>query len=77
MTSDILSTVGRLRYLKPLYKTLIDGGYRKEAMQFFSMNENFYCPIAQNTIKGILGLKSEQIEGAPRYPKEIRTRGTL
>lgn len=52
---DLLSTVGRMLYLKPLYRTLVETPWsRSHARPMFDRNKHGYHPIAVGVIEKIL-----------------------
>ena len=52
---DFLSSVGRMKYLKPLYKALVGRDDTKEfALEMFDQYNQRYHPIAQSTLKRVL-----------------------
>lgn len=55
MADGILSQMGRLLYLEPLFRALRDNGYKSDMHRIFEKNRNFYSPIARNTLRNIVG----------------------
>lgn len=43
-----------MKYIKPIYSSLVAAGKTELAKQWFSENEKFYHPIAVRQIRGIL-----------------------
>jgi hypothetical protein len=58
LAADILSSMGRLEYLLPLFRCLKANGYTTEMHQIYSKNKTFYSPIARNTLRPIVGNES-------------------
>ena len=56
VAKEVVSTVGRLKYLTPIYQALLDSNQRDLAVQWFEENIDFYHPIAVVTLKRLLGL---------------------
>lgn len=54
--------MGRVKYLKPLYITLINFGQAKKAKDLYNANEAFYAPKARNALRPIIFPKTEQPE---------------
>lgn len=50
----ILSEMGRLLYLQPLYRALKENGYEADMHRIYEKNASFYSPIARNTLKSII-----------------------
>lgn len=53
--SEIVTSMGRVKYLKPLYTALVNFGYKQKALDLYTLNENFYSAKAKNALKVILG----------------------
>lgn len=54
-TDDVLSTYGRMKYLRPLYSVLSENEKtRPEARRIFDKNAPRYHPIAQHVVRGLL-----------------------
>jgi len=51
---NFVSIQGRMKYLNPIYTSLVQNGHRDTAFEWFKMNEMFYHPIARATLKKIL-----------------------
>jgi leukotriene-A4 hydrolase len=49
-----VSYQGRLKYLQPVYRALVNNGLRDVAYQWFILNQNFYHPIAIDSIRAII-----------------------
>ena len=49
-----VSTIGRQKYILPVYTALCENGYRALAYQWYLENENFYHPIAAAKIRAII-----------------------
>jgi leukotriene-A4 hydrolase len=49
-----VSYQGRLKYLQPVYRALVNSGSRPTAYQWFIENINFYHPIAIDSIRAIV-----------------------
>jgi leukotriene-A4 hydrolase len=50
----ILSEMGRLLYLQPLFRALKNNGYATQMHQIYEKNASFYSPIARNTLRSII-----------------------
>jgi len=48
--------MGRLKYLNPIYRSLIDSGQKDVAIKWFRENEDFYHPLAISSLSKLLGL---------------------
>jgi len=53
---QLVSTVGRLKYLTPIYQALLDSNQKDTAIQWFEENIDFYHPLAVSSLKKLLGL---------------------
>lgn len=49
-----ISEQGRMKYLNPIYQSLVQHGFRQMAFNWYMENESFYHPIARATLKNIL-----------------------
>eukprot|EP00475_Leptophrys_vorax_P016972 TRINITY_DN23486_c0_g3_i1.p1 TRINITY_DN23486_c0_g3~~TRINITY_DN23486_c0_g3_i1.p1 ORF type:complete len:233 (-),score=29.24 TRINITY_DN23486_c0_g3_i1:154-852(-) len=49
-----LRSVGRMKYLKPLYKALLEGGQKSEAARIFELAKGGYHPVAQAVVGGLM-----------------------
>lgn len=54
-TTDLLSTVGRMKFVRPLYRGLLSVD-RKLALDTFEKNKDFYHPICRGLVEKDLGL---------------------
>ena len=57
-----ISSMGRLKYLKPVYQALLNTNQKDLAVQWFNENINFYHPTAVITLKRLLGIPTEEEE---------------
>ena len=51
---DILGKFGRVKYLKPIYRALIDTDQQAKAKEIYDSHEAFYAPKARNALKPIV-----------------------
>lgn len=49
-----VSTIGRQKYILPVYTALCQNGYRSLALQWYNENQSFYHPIAAAKIRAII-----------------------
>ncbi len=57
-TRDFLGSIGRMKYLKPLYKALSANPKSEElAVRIFDEHKGMYHPIARGGLESILGIK--------------------
>jgi leukotriene-A4 hydrolase len=56
---EFISSQGRLKYLNPIYRSLIESGQKDLAIKWFKENEDFYHPLAVNSLSKLLGLDKE------------------
>jgi len=63
-----ISSVGRAKYLTPIYKAMIDAGRKDEAIGWFNENKGFYHPYCVGTIGKLLGLSHPHVEAAFNHP---------
>lgn len=61
---EFISSQGRLKYLNPIYRALVETGQKDLAIQWFKENEDFYHPLAVNSLSKLLGVNraGEEIE---------------
>jgi hypothetical protein len=50
-----ISSMGRVKYLSPIYKALINSNKKSLAVDWLSQNLNFYHPYAIEKINNIIG----------------------
>jgi leukotriene-A4 hydrolase len=63
-TRAFLGSIGRMKYLKPLYKALYDHPKSRQlALEIYDEHRGMYHPIARGGLEAILGLKQA---GAPQ-----------
>lgn len=72
---QLVSTVGRLKYLTPIYQALLDSDQKATAIQWFEENIDFYHPLAVSSLKKLLGLDAdttpdEETKETPTTPPE-------
>ena len=53
---DWISSMGRSKYLSPVYASLQDSNQHDLGVQWFCENKDFYHPVAATTVMGILGI---------------------
>jgi len=58
---DWISSMGRSKYLNPIYESLQDSGQHDLGVQWFDENKDFYHPVAATTVEEILGIQEEQV----------------
>ncbi|MEM7655995.1 MAG: M1 family metallopeptidase [Bacteroidota bacterium] len=56
---DFLASVGRRKFLKPLYQALMDNGYEEMARSIYDEARASYHPISTGTIDEIVGWEAE------------------
>jgi leukotriene-A4 hydrolase len=49
-TADLLGTVGRMKFVRPLYRKL-NAVHRELAMETFENNRDFYHPICRDMVE--------------------------
>lgn len=52
-----ISSMGRSKYLNPVYQSLEESGQHDLAVEWYDDNEDFYHPVAATTLRGILGIE--------------------
>ncbi|RFU32301.1 hypothetical protein B7463_g4019, partial [Scytalidium lignicola] len=58
-TSELLSQVGRMKFVRPLYRGLVQAD-RELALKTFGKNKDFYHPICRTMVEKDLGLAGEK-----------------
>jgi len=53
-----VSVQGRSKYLNPQYQALVDTNQNDIAMDWYNENKDFYHPVADSTLRNILGISS-------------------
>lgn len=61
-----VSSMGRLKYLTPIYTALEDGGHHDTAMEWFNLNKDFYHPVAVSSLEKTLGITESSRTHADR-----------
>jgi leukotriene-A4 hydrolase len=56
-----ISSMGRMKYLQPIYQALIDTDNLDMARQWFQENVNFYHPYCVWKLSKMLGLNDQQV----------------
>jgi len=51
---EICQTVGRMKYLTPIYNALLKSGQKKEALMWYNESHDFYSPYAQTQLKKLI-----------------------
>ena len=52
-----ISSMGRSKYLSPVYASLEDSGQHDLGVQWYDENKDFYHPVAATTVSEILGIE--------------------
>jgi leukotriene-A4 hydrolase len=62
--TELLGQVGRMKFVRPLYRGLVKMGAVEEAVACFEKNKDFYHPICrQMVVKEIFGKTGKTVEG--------------
>ncbi len=68
-----VQTIGRQKYILPVYTALVKNGYRSLAYQWYNERKTFYHPIAAANIRKIIfSSKKEEIDS---YDAQIESAG--
>lgn len=59
---DWISSMGRSKYLNPVYRALEDSGQHDLGVEWFDENKDFYHPVAATTLEGILGIEETVVD---------------
>ena len=59
---DWISSMGRNKYLTPVYASLQDSGQHDTAVSWFCENTDFYHPVSISAIEGVIGVSGEDCE---------------
>jgi hypothetical protein len=51
---EICQTVGRMKYLSPIYTALLKSGQKALALEWYNESESFYSPYAQVQLKRLI-----------------------
>ena len=65
---DWISSMGRSKYLTPVYQALWDSGQHELALTWNDENKDFYHPVAESAIMKIIGDEQRapaQIQSSP------------
>lgn len=63
---DYVQSIGRQKYILPVYTALVKNGYRSLAYQWYNERKTFYHPIAAANIRKIIFSSKLQIEDFER-----------
>lgn len=64
-----ISSMGRSKYLNPVYQSLEDSGQHDLGVQWFDENKDFYHPVAATSVEDILGIEEfEACDGCGESP---------
>lgn len=53
---EFISSMGRMKYLTPIYQALLDVGEKSKAVEWYNLNVNFYHPYAVEMLAKLLGI---------------------
>jgi len=67
---SFISSMGRLKYLTPIYTALMDGGHQETADKWFYENEDFYHPVAVSSLEKTLGI-TEAKRHTPKHIEKV------
>jgi len=62
IAQEICQTVGRMKYLSPIYQALIKSNQKALALEWYNESFSFYSPSARNHIKRIIDSAPEDIK---------------
>ena len=68
---QFLGSIGRMKFLNPVYKALSETDKAK-ALDIFHGHESFYHPMAIDSVKNVLDIKNENPSLLHRYSTSIR-----
>lgn len=54
-SENYVSTIGRVKYIKPVYQALEDSGQHDTGVAWLDDNMDFYHPVAITSIEAVLG----------------------
>lgn len=57
-----VQSIGRQKYILPVYTALVRNGYRNKAYEWYSERKTFYHPIAAANIRKIIFSSKHQLE---------------
>ena len=63
-----ISSMGRMKYLNPIYRALLETDQRDLAVSWFCENKGFYHPLAIAALKKLLSLTDEEFACTPAPP---------
>ena len=55
-----ISSMGRMKYLMPIYQALLDSNQKDVAVKWYNENINFYHPYAVNKLAKMIGITTDQ-----------------
>jgi len=61
-----VSSMGRLKYLTPIYQALEDSGNHDLGVTWFNENKSFYSPIAVSSIANLLSVPESELNLKPK-----------
>jgi len=57
-SENFVGSIGRVKYIKPVYQALEDSGQHDTGVQWLDDNMDFYHPVAITSIQGVLGVST-------------------
>lgn len=68
-----VQSVGRQKYILPIYTALVKNGYRSQAYQWYNERKTFYHPIAAANIRKIIFSSKQQLDSFKQQIEEFAT----
>lgn len=65
-----VQSMGRWKYVKPIYKALLDSGNKDMAIEWFQEKQDFYHPYVVEQLKRLIGIEGDIIE--PKQPALVK-----
>jgi len=72
-----ISSMGRSKYLNPVYTALEDSGQHDLGVQWFEENKDFYHPVAATSVEKILGIDESSLKAKHQVPTDSFIYDTL
>lgn len=65
--NTFVSTVGRVKYIKPVYSALQNSDQHDLGVQWLNQNMDFYHPVAVSSIQTVLGVELAPTQAFLKY----------
>lgn len=68
---EFISSMGRMKYVSPMYQALLNSNQKEVAVQWFNENMNFYHPYLVGVLKKMLGITDKEFDEWQQFRREV------